>query len=70
MLNEGFKRKYEAMDSEISKLQKEIELNKKEKSSAGADFFDGVGNVVMSVFPSPGGKLAGLGIKLFSTQMK
>ena len=70
MLNEGFKRKYETMDSEISQLQKEIQLNKDENSSVGAQLFDGVGNVLMSVWPGAGGKLCGLGMKFLSTQMK
>ncbi|XP_021051956.1 guanylate-binding protein 4-like [Mus pahari] len=69
MLNEGFKRKCEAMDLEISQLQKAIQLNKEKNSSLGAQIFDGFGNVLMSVLPGSG-KFLGLGLKILSTQMK
>ncbi|XP_008849856.1 guanylate-binding protein 4 [Nannospalax galili] len=69
LLNEGFKRKYEAMDEEISQLQKKIEENKEQKSSLGAQLFDGIGNVLLSVLPGPG-KLVGLGMKIMSKEMK
>ncbi|XP_031231547.1 guanylate-binding protein 4-like isoform X2 [Mastomys coucha] len=69
MLNEGFKRKCEAMDSEISQLQKEIQLNKDKNSSVAARHFDGFGNVLISVLPGAG-KLFGLGMKILSRQMK
>lgn len=69
MLNEGFKRKYEAMDSEISQLQKQIQQNKEQNSSLAAQIFDGFGNVLMSVLPGTG-KLFGLGLKILSRKMK
>lgn len=69
MLNEGFKRKYEAMDSEISQLQKQIQQNNDQNSSLTAQVLDGFGNVLISVLPGTG-KLAGLGLKFLSRQMK
>ncbi|XP_032753135.1 guanylate-binding protein 4-like [Rattus rattus] len=69
MLNEGFKRKYEAMDSEISQLQKQIQQNKEQNSSLAAQIFDGFGNVLMSVNTDTG-KLFGLGLKIISRKMK
>lgn len=69
MLNEGFKSKYEAMDSEISQLQKQIQQNKEQNSSLAAQIFDGFGNVLMSVLPGTG-KLFGLGLKILSRKMK
>ena len=68
MLNEGFKRKCEAMDLEISQLQKEIQLNKEKNSSLGAKILDGFGDVLISVVPGSG-KYFGLGLKILSSQM-
>ncbi|XP_021013943.1 guanylate-binding protein 4-like [Mus caroli] len=68
MLNEGFKRKCEAMDLEISQLQKEIQLNKEKNSSLGAQILDGFGDVLISAMPGSG-KYFGLGLKMLSSQM-
>ena len=69
MLNEGFKRKSEAMDLEISKLQKEIELKKKDNRSTSAQFLDMFGSGVM-LCPNPFFQAVGAGIKHYSTTMK
>ena len=70
MLNEGFKRKCEGMDSEIRKLHKEIDLKKEENNSVGAQLFDMVGTGAMLTAPGPIGKAVGAGIKHYSTTMK
>ncbi|XP_055484312.1 guanylate-binding protein 4-like isoform X1 [Psammomys obesus] len=69
MLKEGFERKYEAMDSEISQLQKEIQKNKDQNSLLHAQILDGFGNVLVSVLPGTG-KFLGLGMKILSSQMR
>lgn len=61
--------KYEAMNSEISQLQKEIQKNKDQDRSLGAQLIDGFGNVLVSVLPGSG-KLLGIGLKILSSQMK
>uniref|UniRef100_A0A8C5KVH0 Guanylate binding protein 7 n=1 Tax=Jaculus jaculus TaxID=51337 RepID=A0A8C5KVH0_JACJA len=69
LLNEGFKRKSEAMSAEIHQLQKVIETKKNQASSLGAQVFDGIGDVLFTVLPGVG-KLVGLGMKILSKNIK
>ncbi|XP_036046581.1 guanylate-binding protein 4-like [Onychomys torridus] len=69
MLNEGFKRKCEAMDSEISQLQKEIQKNTNQNSSLDAKLREGFGNVLLEVLPGAG-KVLSLGMKMLHNRMR
>ncbi|XP_003478969.2 guanylate-binding protein 3 isoform X1 [Cavia porcellus] len=69
LLEEGFAKKSEEMNTEIQRLQKEFETAKKDKSSLGARVFHGIGNVLISELPGAG-KLLGVGFKILGENMK
>lgn len=57
------------MNTEIKRLQEEIETTKNQERSWSARFVDGFGNLCLSELPFPG-KILGLGFKVMSNEMK